>query len=303
MYLCKKLYFSTNTMLKSALTIILTAACSLLAQAQTAVRFGNEASDTTLINNLLTSRGASQPFANPEARVAFFAESFTGTPYGAHTLEGDPEILTVRLDSLECTTFVETAMALACTTMESRSSWRDFVYNLEHLRYRGGEVNGYPSRLHYISDWIVDNRHRGILTEVTDKFPRVAYQMRTLDFMTSNRDKYPALADSANYTRLRDLENGYRQHRFPYIKSGDLALKQTKAALRNGDVVALVSNLKNLDVTHMGIIVKENPSAEPYLLHASSSHGKVEVTSLPLAEFMKKNRQWIGIRVIRLNQH
>ncbi len=58
MYLCKKLYFSTNTMLKSALTIILTAACSLLAQAQTAVRFGNEASDTTLINNLLTSRGA-----------------------------------------------------------------------------------------------------------------------------------------------------------------------------------------------------------------------------------------------------
>ena len=39
-------------------------------QAQTDVRFGNEKSDTTVINELLDSRAASQNFANPEARVA-----------------------------------------------------------------------------------------------------------------------------------------------------------------------------------------------------------------------------------------
>ncbi len=47
----------------------------------------------------------------------------------------------------------------------------------------------------------------------------------------------------------------------------------------------------------MGIIVKDAPDAEPHLLHASSTHGKVEVTALPLAEFMKKNRRWLGVRV------
>lgn len=272
-------------------------------QAQTNVRFGNEKSDTTLINELLDSRGAAQNFPSPEARVAFFARAFEGTPYGAHTLEGDNEILTVRLDSLDCTTFVETAMALAYTSMENRKSWRDFIFNLKRLRYRGGEINGYPSRLHYVSDWIVDNRFRGNFADVTDQFPRFSYLMRSLDFMTTNRNLYPALADDNNYKRMRDIENGYRQHRFPYIKSRDLNLKSTKEALHNGDVVALVTNMKDLDVTHMGIIVKESPSAEPYLLHASSSDGKVEVSRLPLTEFMKKNRQWLGIRVIRLNQN
>lgn len=70
------------------------------------------------------------------------------------------------------------------------------------------------------------------------------------------------------------------------------------AALRNGDIVALVTKLKNLDVTHMGIIIMQE--GVPYLLHASSSHGKVELTSVPLADFMKKNLSLIGIRVFRL---
>ena len=50
----------------------------------------------------------------------------------------------------------------------------------------------------------------------------------------------------------------------------------------------------------MGIIVKESPDAEPYLLHASSSDGKVEISQRPLDDFLKKNRQWLGVRVFRL---
>lgn len=123
---------------------------------------------------------------------------------------------------------------------------------------------------------------------------------RSIDFMSSNRDKYPALADDENYRRIRRIEEGYRQHRFPYIKTIDLQNKAIKAAFHNGDVVALISNLKNLDVTHMGIIVKESPDAEPYLLHASSSDGKVEISQRPLDDFLKKNRQWLGVRVFRL---
>lgn len=279
--------------------IALVAAVAL--SAQTPVRFANEAADTLRIVELL-SDASKQHFDNPEARVAFFARKFIGTPYVAHTLEGDPEMLTVNLEELDCTTFVETALALAFTVGEQRSSWHDFVYNLRRIRYRNGEVNGYPSRLHYISDWAVDNKHRGNFSEVSADFPRSNVMSRTLDFMTSNRDKYPALADSANYARVRDIENGYRQHRFTYIKSADLGLKAVKRAFHDGDVVALVSNLKNLDVTHMGIVVKESPDAEPYLLHASMSGKKVMLSSEPLDQFMKRNRQWIGLRVFRLNE-
>lgn len=280
-------------------TLLLSLLCTLAAWCQTEVRFGNEATDTTRIDALLEA-AAAEHLATPEARVAFFAKSFEGTPYGAHTLEGDTEVLTVRLDSIDCTTFVETAMALALTAGENRRSWRDFVYNLRRIRYRGGEINGYPSRLHYICDWAVDNRHRGNFADVTTSFPFYTYAERTIDFMSAHRDRYPALADSANYARIRSVESGYRRHKFPYVKTTDLGGKSTKAALRNGDVVGLVSNLKDLDVTHMGVIYKATPTSEPYLLHASSSHGKVEITALPLAEFMKKNRQWLGLRIFRL---
>lgn len=279
------------------LYLLFFAAGAAAATAQTDVRFHNEASDTTRLTHML-DEAAAMTFGNPEARVAYFGMAFVGTPYVAATLEGDEEILTVNLDELDCTTFVETAMALAYTVGETRRSWRDFVYNLRRMRYRNGEVNGYPSRLHYICDWAVDNIHRGNLKDATREFPRCNEMARTIDFMSTNRDKYPALADSANYARIRNIESGYRLHRFPYIKTTDLDRKETKDFFRHGDVVALVSALKNLDVSHMGIVVKEN--GETYLLHASSKDGKVEVSGRPLTDFMKRNRQWIGVRVFRL---
>lgn len=267
------------------------------AVAQSDVRFHNEASDTLRLTRLLDD-AAAQSFANPEARVAYFGRTFIGTPYVAHTLECDEEILTVDLDELDCTTFVETAMALAYTMGETRRSWRDYVYNLRRLRYRNGEVNGYPSRLHYICDWAVDNIHRGNFKDATRDFPRSNDMARTIDFMSSNRDKYAALADSANYARIRSIESGYRLHRFPYIKTVDLSHKEMQKAFHDGDVVALVSALKNIDVTHMGIVILQD--GIPYLLHASSKDGKVEISDRPLSDFMKRNRQWIGIRVFRL---
>ncbi|MBD5232878.1 MAG: DUF1460 domain-containing protein [Bacteroidales bacterium] len=281
-----------------ALLLILS---TLTLRAQSDVRFHNESADTLRLTQLLDGSRNIQ-FENPEERVAYFAKQFIGTPYVAHTLEGEPEILTVNLDELDCTTFVETALALAFTAGEHRNSWRDYVYNLRRIRYRGGEVNGYPSRLHYISDWAVDNKHRGNFADVTTDFPRYVELARTIDFMTANRDKYPALADSANFARIRDIENGYRQHKFRYIKTADMNSKAVKNAFHNGDVVGFVPAIRNLDVVHVGVVLKDTPESEPYLLHASYSHGKVEVTSVPLAEYMKKNRQWLGLRVFRLNE-
>ena len=268
-------------------------------QAAETVRFHDEASDTTRLNQLLRLPGIAEA-RTPEALVELFGRQFIDTPYVAHTLECDSaECLTVNLGQLDCTTFVETAMALAYTGAEHRRSWRDFVYNLRRLRYRGGEVDGYASRLHYIADWAADNRHRGNLVDVTESFPRVNTVTRTIDFMSAHRDRYPALVDDEQYRRIRSVEDGYRNHRFPYIKTTDLASKATQAAFRSGDVIALVSNLKDLDVTHMGIVVKD-AAGVPYLMHASSVDGKVEISDRPLAEVVKRNRNWIGVRVFRL---
>ncbi len=259
------------------------------------VRFHDEQNDTTRITELLIN---AEKIGDPNQRIAWIAKEFIDRPYVAHTLEGEPEMLTVNLDQLDCTTFVETVMALAFTAGEGRTSWRDFIFNLEKLRYRNGQLNGYPSRLHYISDWIVNNSHRGNFKEVTSDFPSVSYAVKTLNFMSSNRKSYPALKSDDNFMRIKDVEMGYRQHRFPYIKWGETNDKKVIAEMLDGDILAFTCNLKNLDVTHMGILTMVDGT--PHVLHASLSAKKVTISKYPLHEYLRRNGM-TGIRIIRLS--
>lgn len=262
--------------------------------------FHNEASDTTRLNDILIEVLAAKP-ATPGDAVVLFADKFIGTPYVAHTLEGETEALRVNLDELDCTTFAESMMALAMTVDEKRSSWRDFTFNLRNIRYRDGRVSGYPSRLHYIADWAVDNIHRGNFKDVTTLFPRHSFVVKTIDFMSANASRYPALADSANLAQIKKTEMAYRRHRFPLIKTRDLAMKDVKQSFRDGDIVGFTSNVDNLDVTHMGIITLRD--GEPYVIHASSSAGKVVLSDVPLDRFVKRNRHFTGVRIFRLSSH
>ncbi len=262
------------------------------------VRFHNEASDTSRLTALLADV-ANMRLATPGERVVAAGRAFLGTPYVAHTLEGSPEMLTINLDELDCTTFMETAVAMALTVGERRNSWRDYVFNLERLRYRSGTLNGYPSRLHYLSDWVVDNQHLGLVKDVTPMFDKYSYVIKTLDFMSTNASKYEALADSANLAGIKTVEMGYRSHRFPYIKTADAASKSTMADLRNGDIVAFILKDKSLDAGHVGIIVKDEKGV-PRVMHASSAAGKVVISDISLAEYLKKNHNYIGFRVLRV---
>ena len=130
--------------------------------------------DTTRINQLLQD-GIAIGIKTPNELVAFYADKLLSTPYVAHTLEGDEELLTINIDELDCTTFIETLYALARTTMNGRYSWRDYAANLENLRYRNGEMGDYSTRMHYISEWILNNSARGNLKEVTADLPHADY--------------------------------------------------------------------------------------------------------------------------------
>ena len=38
---------------------------------------------------------------------------------------------------------------------------------ITRIRYRGGRLAGYPSRLHYFTDWLLDNERRGLIEIIT----------------------------------------------------------------------------------------------------------------------------------------
>ncbi len=295
--------------MKKALTIImvLLVACSMpqhsQQEAQAAsvqrMRFHCD-QDTTRINQLL-QEGIASGIKTPNELVAFYADRLLGTPYVAHTLEGDEELLTINIDELDCTTFVETLYALARTTMNGRYSWLDYAANLENVRYRNGEMGDYSSRLHYISEWILNNASRGNLKEVTPDLPHANYLIKTIDFMTNHKDSYRSLKDnSAMVEKIKGYEMALRNHRMPYLKKSWLGDKAVKAALRDGDFVGLVTKIEGLDISHLGIIHKDD-KGEIYLLDASMSGGKVMLESKNLRDHLSGSKSTcLGIRVFRI---
>ena len=286
------------------LMIVVMVACTPRQESQQQVQAATMAqmrfhcdSDTTLINDLL-HQGYESGINEANALVEFYARRLLGTPYVAHTLEADEEILTINVHELDCLTFIETLYALTRATLAGRYSWRDYAANIENVRYRGGKMGDYSSRIHYISEWIIDNHVRGNLVEVTPDLPHADYMVKNIDYMTHHTDSYRQLKnDSAMVEKIRRYE--LRNHRFPYLKRSWLNDKAVKAELRSGDFVSLVTKQEGLDVSHNGIIVIDE-KGDPYLLDASMSGGKVMLQSKPLFKYLEHSKTNIGIRVFRI---
>jgi hypothetical protein len=102
-------------------------------------------SDSVKVMRLL--KEASQQKAGTNYML-YFARKLAGLPYVAKTLEkNDQERLVVNLRQMDCTTFVETVLALKRCMDQGNRTFENFCDNLRLIRYRGGEVS-YPNRLH-----------------------------------------------------------------------------------------------------------------------------------------------------------
>lgn len=262
-------------------------ACGLPIQASTP-------QDSAKIETLLHT-GALLP--TDSCRTLFYGKAFLGKPYVAGSLERQgEERLVVCLDSLDCTTFVETVLALVLTEQEKELTYKAFTHNLTRIRYRNGIINRYSSRLHYFSDWVKNNESKGFLHERTQDLSHSSYPL-TLSFMTSHPKAYPALKDNPlEVEKMRTIEAQWQNKVIFYIPKQRLNQPIKELPIHNGDILALTTSIKGLDVVHMGFACWIK--GKLHLLHASSAKGKVILDSVSLYEYSKNKNAHTGIRVI-----
>ncbi len=237
-----------------------------------------------------------------ERLLLFIARTLKGIPYVGQTLEvGTKETLVVNLRRLDCTTYVENVVALYLCIKKGNCSYTSFKDYLRSIRYDNGNVT-YTSRHHYFSQWIDAASREGIVAEVQLPSPPFSSPQRLdIGFMSAHSELYPRLRNNPkDIDEIRKQEKRLTGMEFVFIPKVEIKNDSLfRSIVHDGDIIAIVTTKRGLDIAHIGIAVWHDDGL--HLLNASQTHKKVVEEPLLLHTYMQKHTSQSGIRVIRIN--
>ncbi len=246
----------------------------------------------------LTTRDRQPPSLGP--LLQRLGLEFLGAPYAAGLLDRSAdERLVINLRQFDCLTFVETIVALGRSILTvptkpqpDEAQYQSFATSLESLRYRDGKRQDYCRRLHYFADWVGDNQRRGLVRDMT---PDLGGQplIMSFNFMTQHRSLYPSLRDPAAYACLQRVEATLNNQKHTYLPTAAIRSQYNK--LQSGDIVAVATRVRGLDVTHVGLVYRDR--GQVGLIHAAPGSG-VKL-SPDLERYVSRVEDSIGIMVAR----
>ena len=261
---------------------------------------------------LLQPRAGQLTMADLTVEVAL---QLIGTPYLWASLESEPERLTVFLDKTDCILFVELSACMALTLKGKRivqagdgghfvqrespsvtdavPSYNLLCDNIRNMRYRLGVVDGYSSRVHYTSEWLLQNATNGILREYTSELGTEFKQ--EFFYMSAHPNTYYQLShDVCELGRIRMIEEHLNaQAPYFFIPQQTLRRPEVAAQIRSGDIITFISPRPGLDLAHVAIAYEVDGTM--HFIHASYGAGKVIVEPRTLADYADR-----GIRISRL---
>ena len=256
----------------------------------------NKKTDVAIANDYFVRYRKELPLPPGELMVKT-ALFFLETPYGTATLEiNETEQLVVNLRELDCMTLVENCLALTRTVCSGTVTYKHFTQELQRIRYRGGIIDGYPSRLHYTSDWITDNVAKQILSDKTKETGGKSLQFN-LNFMSTHPESYKALKNNPDdIANMQKIENAVNQRTYYYIPKNEISGKEK--LIQNGDIICFVTSIEGLDISHLGIAYRKNGMLT--FIHASSQANKVIVNPESIAGYCAKMKRNVGVVVVRI---
>lgn len=234
-------------------------------------------------------------------RLRLVSDPFLGAPYAVSPLgEGvaqspDPDP-TMRFDAFDCTTFVETtiALALADNLDDARSL-------LDHLRYRRGEREFLARRHFPEAEWLPELTALGFLTDITRSIgtddvnaarkvlnPAVWAQRKRPSHLELPDERIPRGVFAVDVWALDKARRGHA-----LIPPGTL-LNVVRADVRSVPV----------RVSHQGLVIEKN--GRLFLRHAADRmyHAVVDEPLDGFFRRMQQYRRWpvVGVHLLRIEQ-
>ncbi len=257
-----------------------------------------QSGDSVRIVSLLREAAALKN--KPESWTLWFGKKFAGVPYVGGTLDrAMTEKLLVNTRELDCTTFVETVTALAMCANDNAVSFSAFCDCLRRVRYMEGKV-AYVKRKHYFVVWMDANEREGIVKNVEANPPFTEKTTVNVNWMTTHQSSYKMLKAHPEWVAgIRSMEKSISGKVLGYIPKGSISDNALfRNTIHDGDIIAIMTNKKGLDTTHIGIASWHEDGL--HLLNASSIHKKVIDEPMLLRTYMAKHPVQVGIRVCRV---
>lgn len=287
--------------------IVLFAALGMQAQSQTAI-------NKAIFDKVYTQVKpvASYPMGD---LVIEIAKQFLGTDYVAGTLEVEPEALQVFLDQTDCILFVEMCTCFALTVKgveivqagdgihffersepslkEAKPSYELLCRNIQNMRYRLGEIDGYASRIHYTSEWLLQNETNGLLKEFSSELGDEFTQH--FSFMSTHPNNYKQIKNDPSQLKKISAMEKHLEAQKPYFYISQAQLKDPKimSQIHSGDIITFISKAEGLDLAHVALAYEHN--GEMHFIHASMKAMKVIIEPKTLADYATN-----GLRISRL---
>jgi hypothetical protein len=242
--------------------------------------------------DLLGEPGQAETFGAFFVRAASIKRN---SPYKELDETLGPERLHVDLERFDCLSLIDTSLAVARCAWIGAATEVCFVQELIATRYRNGVMKEFTSRLHYLADWLDDNRQRHRLDDLTRDFGGILLR-RHFAFMSKHKKLYPPMSDPEVQRAIASTEARLSQQIYAVIVWKSVVDKEHM--LRDGDLVGIVTRDTGRLIGHAGLVVRDSRN-EAQLLHASSYHRSVVVTRTSLADYVSRRRDRWGIMIAR----
>lgn len=242
-------------------------------------------------------------FLTNQERIHLISNYFLGTKYVAGTLENktneSTDLCLVNFEGLDCFTFVELVISLNKNILQKKYSYNDLINTIFDLRYRKGANKDnllYTDRLHYTSEWLIDNAKLIFFDDITKSLGGEKIKFN-IGFMSQNPKYYPVLVNNPNLIEeIIKSEKKVNNSEFYYIPKSKVAKIENK--IQNGDIILIATNKKGLDYSHLGFAYIDK-KGETKLMHASSNKKEVIIDNR-LSEYLNQNNSSIGITILRI---
>lgn len=205
-------------------------------------------------------------------RLDYFSKSLIGKPYllgpmgesYLDSIEGKP---LVYMDSLDCVTYVEHALAMALATDE------DSIFAVhQRIRYKDGKID-YAHRKHYmLVDWVGEGKFAKVIPLPGDT--TIQRTMPKKDFFKAKgikREEPDAPSDIRYLPYDKAVELMGKPYEGPFMVVG----------------IAYIGKSDKIDATHTGFVILRQGEL-PRVRHASSL--RKQVVEQPLIEYLESRR-------------